>query len=176
MVDRRFSLFSSARWLFIRRGISLSVGVGYLVFLSAALTALTTMPFGVAAVVVVFAGAIQMLIMLFLASRFIRPNRSERQIGLTSIMLIIVAMSIYFAAIGLLLRKLQSPDDVILNHFGVITSLILSSVCFIGLSTVILLNLADSLMWLAVHAVRLRQMMNRHRQREFRRDTNCESG
>ncbi len=171
MVDRGFSLFSSARWLFIRRGISLLVGVGYLIFLSAALTALTTMPFGVAVVVVVFAATIQMLIMLFLASRFIRPNRSERQIGLTSIMLIIVAMSIYFAAIGLLLRKLQS-SDVILNHFSVITLLIISSVCFVGLSTIILLNLADALIWLAVHVVRLRQMMNRHRQREFRSNTN----
>jgi len=138
----------------LRHLFSISFGLLYLGFISKMAAGITGTPLALSVLVVVSGAIVLMLIMGRLATGLVRPDRGDRQFNLTTIFLLMVIFSIYFAAIGSFFRH-ASAGNV---SFGPIHIFVAIGLCglFIVASTVFLLCLAESLVSIAAFILHYR--------------------
>lgn len=133
----------------VQRLLGLFVGFWYLYGMVRILAVVTHVSVVLAVPVVCVAAGIIMAVMVVFGVKAYRQEGPVRQFRLSSLFLLVIPLSIYFAAIRLLIGTV--PPEIGLIAWSAIG---LASLFFIIISTVVLLWLAETLMWLAVLLIR----------------------
>ncbi|MBC8870940.1 MAG: hypothetical protein H8E44_16065 [Planctomycetes bacterium] len=133
------------------RLLALLVGPWYLLVITAVFTNATRSP-PLQTFVAVFAGSVAIMVVLgVFGVKADRHTGRRLRFNLSSIMLFIVPLSIYLAAIRHVLRALPTRELYVLSWLKVAGV----SLIFMILSTAILLWFAEALMWFVLSLLRL---------------------
>jgi hypothetical protein len=132
---------------------ALVFGGFYVYFVAAILSQATRAPLVVSLFFVSLGSAVIMAVMVVFGVKAYKQDGRVRQFQLSSLFLLIIPIAIYSTAIRTVFETAPPTAAATLGPLGW-TIAIVFSVLFVVLSTVILLWLADALMWLAVLVVR----------------------
>ena len=148
----------SADSAIVRRVGSLVVGFGYLTLAAGLLGALAEMPLWQTIPIVTLTALTVMACLCYFAAHVAEARSERRQFSLSSLFLLMLPLAIYLAVMRLIWPKPSAEHTWIIHTFWVAMSIAGAAV-----STVVLLLLADALMWLAVAILRFVKWLIRER-------------
>jgi len=136
-----------------RRLFALLMGAGYMLFVAGLLGEVTKWTFGFSFGVTVIGCLVVMSALALLGVKAYRKTDERSRFTFSTVFLASVPLSVYLAALRLLLR------DTPLESLTALMFFMISTVSVIGmvLSKIILLSFAEALIWLAVACVPKRQ-------------------
>lgn len=125
---------------------SLLTGGAYLAYLSGVACVTTGTPFWLTTLLVLAGAAAIMAVMVACGVKLERQQGPVRRFGLSTVFLITIPLSIYLAATRWMLQA-ATPQSLTLAQWTMVGVI---GVTFMLVTTILLLHLAEALMWLAV--------------------------
>ncbi len=127
------------------------VGMTYLMLLAALFRRITGTPLLVTLLLVLAAAGVIVIVFAMLSGRFVRTAGQTHRFRLSSIFLMTIPFSIYLSAVRIFCLTLPA------NLPALAWILIAAASClFMIFSTIILMRMAEALVWVAVYLVRIR--------------------
>jgi uncharacterized membrane protein SirB2 len=138
---------------------SLLTGGAYLAYLSGVACVTTGTPFWLTTVLVLAGAVAIMAVMVACGVKLERQQGPIRRFGLSTVFLITIPLSIYLAAIRWMLQA-ATPQSLTLAQWMMVG---LIGITFLLVTNILLLHLAEALMWIAVAVQRwLRRRGRKH--------------
>jgi hypothetical protein len=141
----------------VSRIASLLVGIAYLAYLIGVAHAVTQTPVWIVSLLVLAGAGTIMAVLVVFGLKAYWHSGPVRRFGLSSIFLISIPLSIYLAAIRWMLQAASPPSLTP----AIWMTVWLTSITFMLVTTILLLHLAEALMWIAAALLRWTRRRNR---------------